>query len=113
MVSSGWKKKNYQSLMRDYNEDGDKGYFLEVDVEHQKDLSNSHKDLPLLPERQEIEKVEKLVCDTNDIGQYVAHIRTLKQALNHGLKLKEVHRVIQFNQKAWLKKYINKNTKLR
>ena len=41
------------------------------------------------------------------------HIRALKQALNHGLILKKVHRVIQFNQKAWLKSYINMNTKLR
>ena len=45
--------------------------------------------------------------------KYVIHIAALKQALNHGLVLKEVHRVIQFNQKAWLKKYIDKNTKLR
>ena len=41
------------------------------------------------------------------------HIRVLKQALNHGLVLKEVHRVIQFNQEDWLKPYIDKNIKLR
>ena len=41
------------------------------------------------------------------------HIRALKQALNHRLIFKKVHRVIQFNQKAWLKPYINMNTKLR
>ena len=40
-------------------------------------------------------------------------MRTLKQDLNRGLVLKEVHRVIQFNQKAWLKPYIDMNTKLR
>ena len=44
---------------------------------------------------------------------YVVHIRALKQALNHGLILKKVHRVIQFNQEAWLKPYIDMNTKLR
>ena len=44
---------------------------------------------------------------------YVVHIRTLKQALNHGLILKKVHRVTQFNQEAWLKPYIEINTKLR
>ena len=35
--------------------------------------------------------------------EYVIHIRNLKQALNHGLVLEKVHRVIKFNQKAWLK----------
>ena len=60
-----------------------------------------------------IEKVEKLVCDTNNKEKYVFRIRGLKQALNHGLVLKEVHRVIQFKQKAWTKKDIDKNTKLR
>ena len=44
---------------------------------------------------------------------YVIHIRALKQVSNHGLILKRVHRVIQFNQKAWLKPYIDMNTKLR
>ena len=45
--------------------------------------------------------------------KYVIHIRTLKQAFDHGLKLKKVQRVIRFNQKAWLKPYIDMNTKLR
>ena len=44
---------------------------------------------------------------------YVANTKTLKHALNHGLKLKKVHRVIQFNQKEWLKPYIDMNTKLK
>ena len=37
-------------------------------------------------------------------------MRNLKQALNHGLVLKEYHKVIKFNQNAWLKPYINMNT---
>ena len=41
------------------------------------------------------------------------HIRALKQALYNGLKLKNVYRVIKFNQEAWLKPYIDMNTKLR
>ena len=36
-------------------------------------------------------------------GNYVIHIRALKQALNNGLILRKVHKVIQFNQEAWLK----------
>ena len=47
------------------------------------------------------------------IKKNVVNIRSLKQALNHGLILKKVHRVIQFNQKAWLKPYIDMNTELR
>ena len=46
-----------------------------------------------------------------DKNNNVVHIRSLKQALNHGLSL--VHRVIQFNQQAWLNEYIDMNTELR
>ena len=60
-----------------------------------------------------MEKVKKLVCGIEDKEKYVIHIRAIKQALNHGLMLKRVHRTIQFNQTAWLKPYIDMNTKLR
>ena len=72
---------------------------------------NLHSDLRILYERNKIITCIKLVCDVNDV--HVVHMRTLKQALNHGLILKKVHRVIQFNQKAWLKPYIDMNTKSR
>ena len=49
----------------------------------------------------------------NNKKNYTIHIRTLKQALNHGLILQEVHNVIEFNQEAWLKPYIEMNKKLR
>ena len=55
----------------------------------------------------------KLVCNLYDKKNYVVHIRSLKQALNHGLILEKVHRVIEFNQKAWLKPYIDMKTELR
>ena len=57
--------------------------------------------------------VKKLVCNLHNKKKYVVHIKSLKQALNHGLKLKRVHRIIKFNQKAWLKPYIDMNTELR
>ena len=72
-----------------------------------------HNDLPVLPERMKINKCTKLVCSTGNKENYVVHIRALKQALNHGLKLTKVHRIIQFDQEAWLKPYIDMNTKLR
>ena len=59
------------------------------------------------------EIAEKRVANLNDRTDYVIHIKNLKQELNHGLILKKVHRVIKFNQKAWLKPYIDVNSKLR
>ena len=59
-----------------------------------------------------IEKVEKLVANLHDKTEYVIHKRNLKQALNHGLVLKTVQKVIKFNQNAWLKPYIDMNTDL-
>ena len=60
-----------------------------------------------------IDKCKKLVCNLLNKKKYVVYINSLKQALNHGLKLKKIHRVIEFNQKAWLKPYIDMNTELR
>ena len=102
-----------EDFIKNYNENSDVGYFLEVDIEYPKKLFNSHKELSFLPERKKLEKLEKLVCSIEDEEKYVIHIRALKQPLNHRLILKEVHRVIQFNQEAWLKPYIDINTKLR
>ena len=86
-----------EKFIKSYNENSDKGYFLEVDVKYPKKLFNHHKDLSFLPERKKIEKVKKLVCSTEDKEKYVVHIRALKQAVNHRLILEKVHRVIQFN----------------
>ena len=90
-----WKKsmlKFNEDFIRDYDEDSDKGYIFEVDVEPS--------DLPFLPERIKIKKCSKFVFNLYNKNNYVAHIRSLKQALDHGLILKKVHRVIQCNQEA-------------
>ena len=78
-----------------------------------KKLFDRHKYLPFLPESKIVNKVENLICSVEDKEKYVMHIRVLKQALNHGLVLRKIHRVIQFNQKDWLKPYIDMNAKLR
>ena len=100
-------------FIKNYNENSNTGYFLEVDIDYPKKLFDLHKDLPFLPESKKVNKVEKLICSIEDKEKYVIHIRVLKQALNHGLVLRKVHRVIQFNQKDWLKPYIDLNAKLR
>ena len=102
-----------EHFVKNYDENGKIGYFLEVDIDYPEKLFNLHKDFTVLPESKKVNKVEKLICDIEDKKKYVIHIRALKQALNHGLRLKKVHRIIQFKQKAWLKVYIDMNTELR
>ena len=102
-----------KKFVKSYNNNSSKGYILEVDVDYPSKLHKLHSDMPFLPERMKIDKTKKLVCNLHDKKKYVVHISILKQALDHGLKLKKVHRVIEFNQKAWLKKYIDINTELR
>ena len=78
-----------EEFIRNYDEDSDKGYILEVTIDYPKDLHDLHSDVPFLPER------------------------VLKQALDHGLVFKKVHKVITFNQVAWLKPCMDLNTKLK
>ena len=102
-----------ERFKKNYDENSDTGYILEVDVEYPENLHKLHRDLTFLPERMKINKCSKLVCTLYDKENYVIHIRALKQALNHGLVLKKVHWVIKFYQEAWLKPCIDMNAKLR
>ena len=102
-----------EEFIKNYNENDKKGYILEVDIKYPKKLHDLHSDLPFLPERMEINKCKKLLCNLYNKKKYVVHINSLKQALNHGLKLKKIHRIIELIQKAWLKQYIDMNTELR
>ena len=49
-----------------------------------------------LPESMKIKKVKKSACNLHNRTEYVIHIGSLKQTLNHGLVLKKVHRLIKF-----------------
>ena len=102
-----------EDFIKAYDENGNIGYFFEVDIDYPKELFNLHKGLPFLPESKKVNKVKKLICDIEDKKKYVIHIRALKQGLNRGLRLKIVHRIIQFKQRAWLKVYIDMKTELR
>ena len=111
-----WIKDTYQfneDFIKIYNEESDEGYFLEVDVQYLNKINELHNDLPFLPERIKIEKVEKLAGNLHDKTEYVIQIINLKQAFNDGLVLKKFHAMIKFNQNVWLKLYNGMNTKLR
>ena len=94
-----------QGFITVYNEKNKKGYFLEVYAQYPKNIHKPHNDLVSLPERMKTERIEKLVANLHDKTEYFISIRNLEQALNHGLVLQKVHRVIKFNRKAWLKSY--------
>ena len=110
----------------------EQGCFLEVDLEYPEELHDTHDTFPCAPEKVSIEKDmlsnyqkelgerlgvkyggEKLCLTLNDKEKYVLHYRNLKQYLELGLKLKKVHRVLEFDQSVWLKPYIQLNTELR
>ncbi len=103
------------------------GYFIECDLEYEAILHDDHNDFPLAPERLDISanmlsqtqaeirkcysmnqncSTIKLCPNLMNKSKYVCHYRTLKFYINHGMKLKKIHRVIRFVQEAWLKPYI-------
>ena len=87
--SCEWIKNTSQFIedfMKNYNEESDEGYFFEVDVQYPEKLHELHNDLPFLPERMKIEKIEKHVANLHYKTEYVIHIRSLNQALNHRFK---------------------------
>ena len=116
-----------------YTDDSKKGLILEVDLEYPSELHNSHNDYPLGPEKIKVTNemlsdyckknlkkfkissglVHKLIPTLNDKHKYVLHYKNLMLYLNLGLKLKKVHRVLEFNQSPWLKQYIDFNTQKR
>ena len=73
-----WIKDTSQfnkDFINNYNEESDKGYFLEVDVQYLEKVHELHNDLPFLPERMKIEKVKKLAPNLHNKAEYLIHIR--------------------------------------
>ena len=113
-----------------YKVDGKKGVILEVDLEYPQELHDLHNDDLVCPEKVKVSNnmlsgyckkiaekynisigsVSKLIPTLRDKKEYVLHYRNLQLYLDLGLKIKKVHRVLQFNQSPWLKQYVDFNT---
>ena len=109
------------------------GYILEVDLEYCKILHDLHNDYPLCPEKVEVKYemlskyckdivdrydikvggIEKLLPNLNDKVEYIVHYKDLECYLSLGMKLKNIHRILKFKQKNWLKVITDFNTKKR
>ena len=86
---NGYKWINFfskfnEDFIKEYDKNSDIGYFFEVDIDYPEKSFNLQKDLPFLPKRKKVNKVEKLICSIEDKEKYFIHIRVLKQALNYG-----------------------------
>lgn len=116
--------------LRDIPVDNPKGYILEVDLDIPVELHDHFNQYVPAPEHIPVtedmlspfnkmcqEKLglkhtpcTKLIPNLHNKHKYVIHYRTLQCYLDLGLKLTHIHRVIEFQQRAWLKKYIDFNT---
>ena len=67
-----------EEFIKNYNENDNKGYIFEVDVRYPKRLHDLHSDLAFLPERMEINKCKKLICNLSNKKKYVIHVNSLK-----------------------------------
>jgi hypothetical protein len=122
----------WTNFMLEQKDCQDTGYFFEVDLEYPEELHDTHDQYPLAPEHVEIKESmlsdyqKKLAKDLNmkvggrklcltlqDKKHYICHYRNLKFYLEMGLKLTKVRRVLEFQQSAWIKPYIELNTSLR
>ena len=114
-------------------ENAKNGWILEVDLEYPAELHEVHNSYPLAPEKKEVKKeqmsgyqkglikdlnlslpdVKKLLLTLEDKEKYVVHYRNLQFYLKQGMKLKKVHKVLEFEQECWMEPYIRMNTEFR
>lgn len=107
-----WENPNTIGDILNIPKYGDVGYILDFDFEYPEHLHDEHYDLPLLP-RTEVppgSKHPKLMTTVENKSNYIAHYWTVQQAIELGIIIVKVNRLLRFSQKCWLKPYIDSNT---
>lgn len=99
----------------EYCDKSNHGYILEVDLEYPEAIHDFHNFLPFCPENKIPRggKMKKLISDFTFKENYRIHIKNLQLCLEQGLVLMKIHKILKFNQSAWLEPYITLNTKYR
>lgn len=107
-----WVDPNSLGDILEISKEGEVGYILECDFEYLDSLHEHHYDLPLLAKNEVPPngKHQKLMLTLENKSRYVAHYWVVQQAIQLGLCLTKIHRVIKFSQSCWLKPYIDSNT---
>ena len=107
------ESKDFKTTIDELSKRKDHGYLLEVDEAYPRELDDYHNDLPFMCAKVKMNGVEKLVPNLYYKRKYVIHIKAFKQAIDHLLVLEKIHRAIEFKQSAWMREYIDFNTRLR
>ena len=79
-----------ENFIKNYDENSNKGYFLEVHVEYSNKLFNLHKDLPFLAERLKIGKCKKFICNIRVKENYVCSNKSLKTSIESWINTKNI-----------------------
>ena len=106
----------------------------QVDIKIPKELHEKFKDYPLCPEIKNIpednlskyqtylnnklnikynEKDKKLILDLLPKKNYKIYYKNLEYYMKLGIKVTKIHKILTFNEKPFLKEYIDLNTNLR
>jgi len=108
-----WMKESQLENWQEISSKEGRGSILKVDLKYPKELHDLHNDYPFASERIVVNEVEKLIPTLRKKDKYVLHHRNLKEYLEMGMNLTKIHLGISFAEDAWLKPYIELNTKLR
>ena len=108
-----WLKKSALKNWEKIVNSEDVGCTLEVDLQYPNHLHDSHNDFPLAPELLEVNGFQKLIPNLRDKEKMVLDGRSLQLFLSLGMVLKKIHRGIGFKKEAFMRPFIEHNTKLR